>query len=503
MRRPSRPLRALALVAAGACSDGAAGLVPDADRADAPPAVAAPATARRPDIVILLVDTLRADRLSAYGAPRETSPYIDALASESTLFEQAIAQAPWTLPSVVSLFTSTHPVSHRVLSNFDAVDPAATTLVEWARDLGYFTLGFTENTLAGKGGGLDQGYEEFHEMEPTRPRANEGGERPVPFIRRVADRLARDLGPRPLFLYVHLIAPHSPYEGGAGSRPGWFEGDAAERDTINDMLGRLVALTTGSNNGRLNAIELESLGRLSERVAGLMDDVWALYDGDVARADEHVGQILSLLRRRPGFADAIVVLVADHGEEFNDHGGWMHGQSLYQELLHVPLIVRAPGLASAARRVAAPVRLLDLAPTLAELVGAEPLAFWQGRSLVPLMRGEVPPAQEPALAMKFSVDRPLGGPLGDVETALYVEGCKLIIHHDHQSASLYDLRADPGERHDLASERKEQLARLLEQAQRLLRSLPELPFVSAVESRSEEKLQHLRELGYIEGGPGR
>ncbi|MBM3985385.1 MAG: hypothetical protein FJ296_06820, partial [Planctomycetes bacterium] len=463
----------------------------------------APAAGRRPDIVILMIDTLRADRLSAYGAARQTSPRIDALAAESVLFELAVSQAPWTLPSVVSLFTSSYPASHRVLSNFDSVDHSATTLVEWASGLGYYTLGFTENTLAGKGGGLDQGYDEFHEMEPARAGTGGGEDRPLPFMRRVTERLARDLGPEPLFLYVHMIAPHHPYEGTAGSKSVWFEGEAAERDSLNEALGKLSGLTIGANTGRLDAAGLESLALLAGRVAGQMDDVWALYDGDVARADGQVGQVLSLLGRRPGFEEAIVVVLADHGEEFNEHGGWMHGQSLFQELVHVPLIVRAPGRVPAGQRVAAPVRLLDLPPTLADLVDAEPLPSWQGHSLVPLMRGTAPPGDEPALSMKFSLDRKLGGALGDHETALYAEGCKLIIHHDHQKASLFDLQADPGERHDLADERPEQLARLLAQAQRLMRELPELPIASEVESRSEEKLQHLREMGYLEVGPGR
>jgi arylsulfatase A-like enzyme len=451
--------------------------------------------ARRPDVIIHLIDTLRADRLGVYGCEQDNSPSLDAFARHATVFENAVSQGPWTLPSVTSLFTSTFPTSHGVLSAVDSVSAETQTMVEFFGDLGYYTVGWTENTLGGRGAGLDQGYDVFRERLPPN-RAPPGGE--VDFLPDLFRRLEAWDGEQPLFLYLHTIEPHDPWEGTALPRETRFRGTPEERDELNRLVSEHRGLIAGRMNGRLDEAQSARLAELDALMPERLPDILDLYDGDVLRADRNFQMLINALWRRSSSREMIVVALSDHGEELLDHGHWFHGQSRYQELVRVPLILRIPGVTEAGQRIAEPVRLIDVLPTLADAVGATPLASWQGRSLLPLMRGDGSAAPEPILSMKISVDRPVGGAVGDVETALWDAGDKLIVHHDHETASLYDLAADPGEREDLFGRRPERAGDLLRQLQRLLAGLPQLDIRASSETLDEDKRQHLVELGYVE-----
>jgi arylsulfatase A-like enzyme len=483
------PIAAGLLWLCGCAGDAAPEAQPDAEPAGRSP------TSRRPDVVIHLIDTLRADRLGLYGCEQDNSPSLDAFAKRAAVFENAISQGPWTLPSVASLFTSSFPTSHQVLSVADAVSSETVTMTEFFHDLGYHTVGWTENTLAGRGGGLDQGYDEFRERLPPN-RAPPGGE--PDFLRDLFERVVRYDGEQPLFLYLHTVEPHDPWEGTARPRQTRFAGTPAERDELNALVGEHRGLIADSLNGRLDEAGAARLDELDAIMTERLPDILDLYDGDVLRADRNFQTLLNALSERSRQRETIVVVLSDHGEELLDHGHWFHGQSLYQELVRVPLLMRLPGLAERGQRIAEPVRLIDVLPTLADAVGAEALPGWQGRSLLPLLRGEPSSAPEPILSMKISVDRPVGGELGDVETAFWNGGEKLIVHHDHQSASLFDLQDDPSERSDLWEQRRGRGRELLAEVQRLLGGLPSLGIVDGGRPLDADKLEHLIELGYVD-----
>jgi len=474
-----------------------------------------PAADELPNIIVYMVDTLRADGLGIYGNERDTSPAIDALARESAVFEMAVSQAPWTLPSVTSLFTSTYPVSHEVLSNFDLAGEQAETMVEFMHGLGYHTVGFITNTLGGKGAGLVQGYDEFFEHPPMRDltpeQAAAGGKALVPIL----DWAAAYDGSQSVFVYIHKAEPHNPWEAAPKGKTPWITSTKEERDRLNAILPEQRGLIGQRSLGLLDEEQAARLEELTREIEGHLQEARDLYDGDVRLANENFQKFLAILGKRPRWEKTVLVLLADHGDELYEHGNWYHSQSLYQELVHVPLVLRVPGLTDHGLRIRQPVELIDVLPTLAELVGAPASPHWQGRSLVPLLRaardGAPEPPAPPVFSMRVSVEtraaaeragRPSGGERGDTETAVIEDGWKLIAHHDIGRASLYDLSTDPGEQHDLHDAEPERARHLLDLVQRRLHELPRLDLRRADagdQAAQDEKLKHLEELGYIGG----
>jgi choline-sulfatase len=516
-RKPRALAALLAMALAGACSPdpGPADTVAGAGAppGDASAAVPAGAPAPRvplpagelPNIIVYLVDTLRADRLHLHGNERDTSPALDQLAAQAAVFEQASSQAPWTLPSVTSLFTGTYPTTHGIVSNFDRLGAQAETLVEYMQARGYHTVGFVTNTLGGKGGGLDQGYDEFHEQQSVNDLTPEQIAAGALSLQPLYDWAAAWDGSKPYFLYVHTVEPHNPWSGVPRSREPWFTGDDARRRHINDVLPEHRGLITARSNGSIKPEQRPRLDALDAEAPGLVPDALALYDGDVRQANDNFRHLTGILSGRPGWDSTVVVLLADHGDEIYEHGSWFHGQSLYEEMIHVPLVVRIPGLTDAGLRLSQPVSVLDVPPTLAELIGAEPLALWEGSSLLPLLHaardGRPAPEAPPVYSMRINVDRRSGGERGDLETVLRIGNWKLIVHQDTSRTSLFDLAADPHELHDLSAAEPDRAKSMLQAVGMKLRALPRLDLRASDSGNEadEEKRQHLIELGYIEG----
>lgn len=506
-------LRCLALIAllAAGCGDSSGGTAATAGKApgsgtegaSAPPAARnANPTRPLPNILVYLVDTLRADHLGVYGYERDTSPGIDALAAGATTFETAIGQGPWTLPAVASLFTSAYPTSHLVVSNSDRVGEQATTMAEFFHGLGYRTLGFVANTLGGKGAGLDQGYDQFHENPAIKNLTPEQIAAGALSMGALYEWARGYDGSQPYFCWVHTIEPHDPYEGTAGTHAPWFTGTPQEKERLHTLITRHRGLQSKLYQKQLAPGEAEELAALEAEMPQHVQALRDLYDGDVRRASDNFARLIDTLKQRPRWDDTVVVFLADHGEEFLDHGTWSHGQSVFQELVRVPLIVRLPGIGTAGRRITQPVEIIDVLPTLAEYLGVPALPEWQGRSLLALLQGGPEDAAAPAYTMRLNLDYMRDGPRGDHETALVEDGWKLIVHHDRERASLFDLRADPHEQHDLSAQEPVRLNKLLRQAMTRLESLPALPIrrtEPGTPAFDEEKRQHLLEMGYIEG----
>ena len=446
----------------------------------------------RPNVVVYLIDTLRADRLGLYGHDRDTSPTIDAVGAESAVFERTYSQGPWTLPSVMSLFTSAYPTSHEMVSATFSLNESARTLTEWFAEQGYATAGFVHNTLGGKGSGLDQGYEHFVEKPPQRDMTDEMRAQGLHTMRPIMDYIRGYDDERPFFTYIHTVEPHWPYEGTIPDREPWTDTDPASWPELNELVYEQRVLVQQASAVGLTEDERARL------LAGQLDTVWDLYDADIRRADVGVRRVTTALQATGHWDDTIFLLLSDHGEEFLEHGFWFHDQSVYEELVHVPFVLRVPGLTDAGARIDTPVQLLDVAPTLADLLGQPAWPQWQGRSLVPLLTDPRAAEDWPsAITMRINVDREMGGDRGDRETALVRGQHKLILHHDHEHTRLFDLAADPGEQHDLSAQqpgRAESLRRELFDRVRGLRPLG----IRDQQEHSDELRQHLIELGYVE-----
>lgn len=304
----------------------------------------------RPNVVVYLVDTLRADRLGCYGHPKPTSPHLDRFAEGATLFENAVAQAPWTRPSVASVLTGLGPLSHGVRTLEDRLPDAADTLAERLRAAGYRTAAFSTNAHVGEDTGLAQGFDDFLFL-PQEDSAAVG--------RRVAAWLDQRRE-EPFFLYVHTLDPHSPYTPPPDLRRRFAPGARPEAGSL-EHVRRIYAV-----RGR----------RRAARIA----EVDPLYDAEVAANDRSFGALLSALRERKLFDGSLIVFVSDHGEALGERGAFGHAQSLYAEELDVPLVVKRPGQ-TRGERISRLAQHVDLLPTVLAAAGLPPASGLPGRDL--------------------------------------------------------------------------------------------------------------------------
>jgi arylsulfatase A-like enzyme len=453
---------------------------------DAPPpdvCSARTADAGPPSIVLVVADTLRADFLGYAGLGPGVSPALDAFAAEAVDFQNAFSQAPWTKPSVASLFTGLHPQAHGVTDHeghfwsggegapSTGVLPARLeTLAEGLGAAGYATAGFVANRWLTRGYGFDQGFELYEEIDPARPGAV--------FARAVGWLAQRDPA-RPFLLYLHAMEVHGPYEApepfveAVRGSPGL----AASRTLSEAELAAVPEYLRASPWARTPA-------------ARELREWRTRYAAGVAALDRGFGLFARRLREAGLLESSVVVFTSDHGEELHDHGGWDHGRTLYDEELHVPLLVRLPAGRHGGRRVDSIASLVDLHPTLLELAGAAPPGS-HGESLLPLACGAPDAGERMALA-SATKGRP------DL-FALRTREHKLVLDVGSGAGVLYDLVADPGERRDAAPEtlaRADALAqRLFAHAQRMQREAGASPELAPVDP---ELVSHLRSLGYTE-----
>ncbi len=444
----------------------------------------APQSAPSLDGVILVVlDTFRADRLSIDGYLRETTPVLDALAGRGVLFEQAITSAPWTLPAMISLMTG-RPPSKAVYSE----DLLLSSTVETLRDAGLHTVGFTEGGFFSSHFGFARGFVEHHEIDSKvhlvlagRTRPDRGG---IEETFAAAERWLRDDPALPFFLLIHSYEPHVPYRRSLYT---------AERSS-----GQLGRTFEDEDSRRIHLEEIE-LGE--EELTYLA----ALYDGGIAVSDRHIGQLLAALEE-VGLADRVAVVVtSDHGEDLGGRSprrAGDHGHTLYDELLRVPLILYNPLETYSVERVTTQVRLVDLLPTVLDLFGLPPagavsaLSPADGRSLLPLLRG-----QEVGDRAAFSrVMRK-----GTHRVSVRLDGFKLIDQIDAEGArpsELYDLESDAGERSNLIAREGDRVAELAPMLAAFLEQQAALGVVDFRKVKTDElpaRLRdHLRALGYVD-----
>lgn len=369
----------------------------------APELLAPAAPGPAPHVLVYVVDCLRADHVGAYGYARPTTPHFDALARHAVVFEQAWSCASWTKPSVACLLTGLPGVRHGARTLDDALDPGVTTLAEVFGRAGYASAAFVDNPFVSAASfGLTRGFDSVRQA-PAAP-----GRRNVNSLEGDAFKLQRALAPwllahadRRFLLYAHSIDLHAEYR----PRPPFT--------------------------------------RLFTRPGAAPRDV-DLYDAELRANDEAFGRLVALLRRVGLYERTLIVLTADHGEEFGEHGAWRHGHTLNQGLLQVPLIVKLPGPTRAGRRVADPVSNVDVLPTLLDLAGLPRPAGVEGRSLRPLVEGRARAARRTIFAEQLSPHEALYA----ARDARYKAVQQLL---PRPARRLFDLSRDPHERHDLSA----------------------------------------------------
>ncbi len=463
--------------------------------------------ARGPNVLFILVDTLRADALGAYGYQRPTSPHIDALAERGFLFREAIAESSWTIPTVASIFTGTYPDVHRV-TNYEAVlSGDFLTLAEAFHAAGYRTGARISNIFVNGEHGYLQGFDDGYivmdlyrllflekllaQARITRHYDFSTGDEITDAGIQWLDRN----GGKPFYLYLHYYDPHFPYYPPPDYAMRYVEPEMARRYPYHSFAGdALWNIVSEYKIGTARSPEAIAYNR-------------AVYDAEINFVDDQIGRLLAHLKDA-GLADnTIVVFTADHGEQFYEHGQRLHSKTLYNEEVGVPLIVSAPGVAAgeSGRRV----RALDIYSTLMELADVpgrfpEPALARKmesqvmGASLVPLMRGEDLTA--PGADRIFcSLD------IDGVKKEAFFEGDWKYIRNiapgddiPRPPEELYQLAVDPAEREDLAVAHAAERQRMAVENTASRKSMAARA-VSEVESRplSKGDEEKLRALGYV------
>ncbi len=403
-----------------------------------------PGAARGWNLVLLSVDTLRADHLGAYGyRVRATSPRMDALLGSGVRFEQAMSQRAATWPSLASVLTGLYPSAHGVTENGYGFPDALPTLPKLLGAAGYRTAAFLANMCEAN----HQGWNDFSCS------AGQDGKVVRRALAWAGSPAVAGQPARPFFLWVHLFGAHSPYYNG---------GDAAARVLDPGYQG-----TLGPKRWRLDPVMTQHL----QLTAADQRHLDALYDAAVMGSDHQVGALLDGLQAAGRLAHTIVVLVSDHGEELYAHGNYLyHSCSVYQTALHVPLGIVAPGLLPAGAAVPQTVELIDIAPTLLDLLAVAPPREIHGRSLVPSLA-------RAGAGGGTSGGKPAYSQYGDAPVATVLAGgWKLVdnpsgyqpdcIPNAPRGAfplgreELYDLARDPRERHNLAASQPARVAEL-------------------------------------------
>ncbi|TET66868.1 MAG: hypothetical protein E3J45_05875 [Candidatus Zixiibacteriota bacterium] len=435
----------------------------------------------RPNIILIMIDTQRVDRLSCYGYEKNRTPHIDSLALEGVLFKRAFAQSSWTRPSIATLITSLYATSHRAIRKPDRLPGVVTTIAEVLNSHGYYTGGFANNANVTPSFNFDQGYSEYHYLAPNFFFfASESGSfltlynqlrlvrerflsqrkyvkyyyQDAEVVTEEAKKFIDRHASKKFFLFLHYMEPHDPY---------------------------FVHPYSGEGYARV------SRPNPPAELAPRYSDV---YDGEVSYLDEWIGNLVSYLKKRGLYQNCLIVFTSDHGEEFYEHSGWWHGTTLYEEQLHVPLIVKLPESRFAGEVRDEFARLLDVAPTILTLTGFPRPEEMQGRNL--FSDRETP-------QFVFAEEDHEGNILQSVRT----EEWKLILANQGnprgvEPVELYNLSEDPEETRNLADANPEVV--------NLLRGFIEQTILfaegKAVEAEQieidEATRERLKALGYVE-----
>ncbi len=405
-----------------------------------------------PNIVLIVIDTLRADHLSIYGYPKETAPFIKKLSEKSLVFENTFSSSSWTSPATASIFTSLYPFQHKVYMTILAfksekkytpnikinkIPKEIETIPEFLKKKGYYTVGVSDNLNISKREGFEQGFDVLETYN-----YNE-----APFITNRVLKLSQKFKSKRYFLYIHFMEPHAPYH----IRDPWFYCD---KNSKNDRYLKKCA-----------------------------------YDSEIGFVDHYIEK---LFKKLGWYKNTIVIITADHGEGLWTHGFRIHGVSLYKEEIHVPLIIYYPKKGH--KRVKANVTTIDIFPTLRDLLGEKPSKIDSGISLFKIARNE----KKYKNRMIFShLKKLFQREIFESYSVIY-NNYHLIVWKNKKRIKVFDYRKDPEERNDLYETLpKEKINYMLDGYKKFYKNSKKFKAVFGIEAVSKREMEKLKTLGYV------
>ncbi len=419
-----------------------------------------------PRIVILVsVDTLRADHLGLYGYDRPTSPTIDALAEGGVIFEDVTSPSPWTLPAHGSMLTGLYPSRHGLKSHEQYLPSRLPTLGSILSSNGWATAAVVNSHNLGPNFGLDRGFQQYRYVEETADRIE-----PTTPVTEQAMAWLGESRPQPFFLFIHYYDVHTDYR----SLPEYEKTFAEPYEGIADGTTAQLAAFRG---GKITLDENDARHLIN------------LYDAGIRQMDDELGRLLTFLEKEGLWKETLLVLTSDHGEEFGEHGDYLHGRSQFQEVVRVPLLFAGPSV-TGPRKIQTPVSLVDLVPTLLDLVGIEIPGGLDGVSLLSsIEEGE-------SIGERFLFgEADHNNVEHDMTRAVRRRDLKLHYNRVTRAHQLFDLGEDPQEHRDVSGERDGVAQEMLAELRRFM----EVEGAKAPRRvLSPEEIEKLRSLGYIQ-----
>jgi len=438
---------------------------------------------RKANVILVIIDTARRDHFSCYGYNRQTTPKLDELAKEGVRFDDAVATAPWTLPSITSILTGLLP--HKHLAGYAGKDPktgqegltyispSAITLTEALFQNKYQTVGSFQNPFVDPGYGLNRGFE-IYDYFPGDSLRVRSADQVVDWAMNWLEqnRLKR----RPFFMVLHFFDPHLAY-----NPPVEFM-----MPFVYGYRGKMKPPFNPDNE------ELEKIRQGAQKFSDEDKNfIIGLYNGELSFVDYSLGRFFDYLKLNQLYDQSLIIITSDHGEEFWEHGSFEHGHSLYQELLSVPLLIRFPHAENKGMVVKTRVSLADIAPSVMAYLGIEASLQAGGRSFIKMPGAVVKPAAREVVA---ELNR-----IGDPLEALYRDQYKLILNITSGGIQIYNLADDPGEKRNLFGQKQnyppeivDQMRAVAEKIQKLSQENKPLPA-----KISPEIIRKLKALGYL------
>ncbi len=424
---------------------------------------------KKPNIILISIDTLRADHLGCYGYPRPTSPTLDKLASEGLLFENFMATSPWTLPSHGSMLTGLYP--NRIGLKAWTSPPLAgfETLAGLLKKHGFSTAAVVNHFCLSPRYGLHQGFDDFLYI-----RENLSQRTPSVVGRKAVEWFQRKR-PEPFFLFLHYYDVHSDYS----SLPRF------EDQFVHPYNGIANGTTTQLLNFR------KGLVKLTESDAGHLMD---LYDAGIRQIDFMLNQLFQYIDSRKLLDNSVIIITSDHGEEFFEHGGVLHSQTQYEELVHIPMIIRGPGIPQS-KTIKQIASLVDIMPTILSLAGIDIPNSLSGINLCPLWQqaqSSLPQRYLFAEGSKTTIEEKIVL-WHDIKRAVRHPRYKL--HYDRltKEKQLYDLKDDPKEKFDVASRHSALVNSMFSQLENFMSLSAKTP----VRQLTPQEVEKLKSLGYL------
>ena len=442
-----------------------------------------------PNIVLIVLDTLRADHLTQYGYAFKTSPMLDKLASQSVLFENAFSTSSWTIPATSSLLSGLHPVRHGTTKEGDKLSLGVTTIAETLNDLGYDTAGFSDNIHIGRDFNFHQGFDTFFDFKGKGALAYPDMSE---MMGRVKSWVRHHRGDeRPFFIYMQPMNCHGPYKVPRKYRKVLFPNGPSMR--FRYYRQPMADIMWGGKTARRKEVTKPYVESLVEQ-----------YDTAVRYSTDQIGRLLTFLKKRDLYDDTLIFLTSDHGEELFDHGGFAHGYSLFNEVVRIPLMMKLPKQTSS-RKEQSLVSLMDIYPTIIDILDSAPKTRMDGRSLLPLL-GIPGSAGTREAAKGFKARRVLLS-LDWKERAVMngtvdAEYKYLDVLHDYsgrrEEKLLFHLPTDPGEKKNLGEKKRDVVNRLQRRVDDMSKAYASDRPLPAENTHDKMNVEALKALGYIQ-----